>query len=70
MIGWTLWCHDRVDVMVSCPAGPGIYSFFNASAGLVRAARRVCQRTETREVQAVNVTAIAVGSVYDMSMNE
>ena len=25
------------------------YSFFNASAGLVRAARRVCQRTEARE---------------------
>ena len=26
------------------------YSFFKASAGLVRAARMVCQRTEAREI--------------------
>ena len=33
------------DPIPSCPAPTGHHSFFNASAGLVRAALRVCQRT-------------------------
>ena len=40
---------------------PGVYSFFSASAGLVRAARRVCQRTEAREMTRASSTATAKG---------
>ena len=34
-----------------------LYSFFNASAGLVRAALRVCQRTEAREIAKADTAA-------------
>ena len=35
----------------------GHHSFFNASAGLVRAALRVCQRTEAREIAKADTAA-------------
>ena len=42
------------DVM---PDPTGHHSFFNASAGLVRAALRVCQRTEAREIAKADTAA-------------
>ena len=36
----------------------GHHSFFKASAGLVRAALRVCQRTEAREIAKADTAAM------------
>ena len=47
-------------MMTFCPVMPdliGHHSFFNASAGLVRAALRVCQRTEAREIAKADTAA-------------
>ena len=43
---WGSPIMSGMTVCSSCPAPTGHHSFFSASAGLVRAARRVCQRTE------------------------
>ena len=45
------------DPKTSYPAPTGHHSFFNASAGLVRAALRVCQRTEAREIAKADTAA-------------
>ena len=51
-------CKETVKLYTFCKVLYIIsYSFFSSVAGLVRAARRVCQRTESREISNVIRTA-------------
>ena len=48
------------------PDRPSLYSFFRASDGLVRDARRVCQRTV--RVDMVRVMRMETGNIHDFSV--
>ena len=54
------WPHDVMPgPKTSCPAPTGHHSFFNALAGLVRAAREIWMKTAAREIRSARMMASA-----------
>ena len=50
--------HSQLITVMAGPDRPSLYSFFRASAGLVRAARRVWRKTASRDMRMAIVVAM------------